>query len=110
MHTCDIKLRLLINIICISCVKPVHIQEDLFYISADISGSPTSYMAHTSNFVNGTSFNFTVSLSSREGGSGCPIELPSSYCSQSTTINVSVSAANKLGKGPPSDPFMIGMV
>ena len=57
-----------------------------------------------------TSFNSTVSMASCEEGSECPVELPSgSYCPQSTAINVIISAANKLGEGPRSSPFMIGI-
>ena len=87
--------------------KVLIIQEDLFYISGNISGFPTSYIAHASS-INGASFNSTVDLFSCEEAGGCPIELPSTYCSQSTTINVTISAANKLGEGPPSNPFLIG--
>ena len=83
-------------------------QENDFYISGNISGSPTSYTAYGSRFFTGTSFNSTVNMASCEEGNGCPIELPSSYCPQSTTINVTISATNKLGEGPRSDPFMIG--
>lgn len=59
------------------------IQEDFFNISGNISGSPTTFSAHVSNLVNGSSFNSTVGLSSQcEEDSGCPIDLPnSSYCS-----------------------------
>ena len=84
------------------------IQEDLFNINGGITGSPTSYTVHTLNLVSGTSFNSTVRLSSCEEGSGCPIELPN--CSQSAIINISVSAANILGEGPRSNPFMIGKI
>ena len=87
------------------------IQEDLFYISGDISGSPTSYIAHASNLVTTTAFNSTVELSSCEEGSGCPIEITdSSYCPQSTIINVTISAANRLGEGPRSNPHLIGII
>ena len=93
MNTCEIKFM----------------QEDHFYISGNISGSPTRYTAHTFNPVSGLSFNSTVGLSSCEEGSGCPVEVPHSvHCSQSTIINVTISAANKLGEGPRSSPFMIG--
>lgn len=83
-------------------------QEDLFNISDGISGSPTNYIAHASNLVTGISFNSSVSLSSCEEDNGCLVEQPSFYCPQSTVINVTISAANKLGEGPPSNPFMIG--
>ena len=84
------------------------IQEDHFYISSNISGSPISYIAYVSN-INGTSFNSTVDLFSCKEAGGYPIELLSSYCPQSTTINVTISAANNLGEGPRSSPFMIGI-
>ena len=83
-------------------------QEDLFNISDGISGSPRSYTAHASNLVSGISFNRSVSLSPCEEDNGCLVELPSFYCPQSTVINVTISAANKLGEGPSSNPFMIG--
>ena len=82
--------------------------KHLFYISGNISGSPISYTAHAFNLISGTSFNSTVGLSSCKEGIGCPIELPSTYCSQSTIISVTISAANILGEGPRSNPFMIG--
>ena len=88
-------------------------QEDFFTINGNISGSPTSYTAHASDFISGISFNSTIDLSSCEEGSGCPIELSnSSHCSQSTIINVTISATNKLGEGPGSHshPFMIGSI
>ena len=81
------------------------IQEDLFNISGNISGSPISYTAYGSS---DTSFNSTVTMASCEESSGCPIGLPSSYCSQSTIINITISATNKLGEGPHSHPFIIG--
>ena len=84
------------------------LQDDLFYISDDITGSPAAYRAHILNLVNGTPFEATVGLSSCKEGSGCPIELPATYCSQSTTLNITISAANKLGEGPHSNLFMIG--
>ena len=68
-----------------------------------------SYTVYGSNFINDTYFNSTVSISSCEEAGGCSIELSSSYCSQLTIINVTISAANKLGEGPHSNPFMIGM-
>ena len=40
--------------------------------------------------------------------SGCSVEVP--HCSQSTIIDVNISAANKLGEGPHSNPFTIGKV
>ena len=88
----------------------LHIQEDLFNISGSISGSPTSYNINASNIFSGTiTFNSTIDLSSCEEDIGCEVQLPSSYCTQSTTINVTISAANILGEGPPSNPFMIGI-
>ena len=86
------------------------IQEDSFLISGGISGSPISYTAHAFNYQNNISFNSSVSLSSCEEGNECPIELPSSYCSQSTFIDVTISAGNKLGEGPRSNPFIIGKI
>lgn len=83
-------------------------QVDLFTISGNISGSPKSYTVHASNLVSGSSFNSSVGLSSCEEGNGCPIEL--SYCPQFTVINVTISAVNKLGEGPHSDPSIIGML
>ena len=85
-------------------------QDDFFNISGSISGIPTSYTTHISNPISGSSFNSTIELyqSSCEEASRCLIELPnSSYCSQSTIINVAISAANILGEGPPSN-FTIG--
>jgi hypothetical protein len=78
----------------------------LFFISGDIIGSPVSYTARTLNLVSGISFNSTIDLSSCDKDSGYPLNL--SNCPQSTIINVTISAANKLGEGPPSNPFMIG--
>jgi hypothetical protein len=89
----------------------VFIQEDYFNISDGIPGSPTSYTAHmhVSNVTSSTSFN-SPGLSSCEEGSGCPVEIPKSfYCTQSTIITVTISAANTLGSGPRSNPFMIGI-
>ena len=80
----------------------------MFNISDGISGSIISYTTHVSNVVSGISFNSTISLSSCEEDNGCLVELPTFLCPQSTIINVTISAANKLGGGPPSNPFMIG--
>ena len=82
----------------------------MFNISGNISGSPTSYTTRISNPVSGNSFNSTIESCHSSCGetSGGIVELPdSSYCSQSTIINVAISAANKLGEGPPSN-FMFG--
>ena len=84
------------------------IQDDLFYIGGSVTGSPINYRAHTFNPVSGIYFNITVRSSSCVEGNGCPIELPATYCSQSTIFNITISAANKLGEGPHSNPFMIG--
>ena len=37
------------------------------------------------------------------------VSLPFSICNSSASINVTVSAANRLGEGPPSDPVVTGM-
>ena len=95
MNICEIKIS-------------QFIQEDHFYISGNISGSPISYTAYGSNFISGTSFNSTVSMASCEQAGECSIELPFTYCPRSTIVNVTISAANKLGEGPRSNPFMIG--
>ena len=88
------------------------IQENLFYISGNVSGSPTSYSAHAFDPVSGVSINNSIiGLSPCKKGSGCPVEFPSSFgCSQSTVLNVTISAANKLGGGPRSNPVMIGKI
>lgn len=89
------------------------IQEDLFHIGGDISGFPTSYTAHAlaSNFISSRSFDSTFDLTSCKEDKCCQIELPSSfYCPQSTVISVTISAANRLGEGPHSNPFMIGIL
>ena len=88
----------------------LHIQEDLFNISSSISGSPINYsIKYASNIFSSTvTFNSTVDLSSCKEDIGCEVQLPSSYCSQSTIINVTISATNILGEGPPSNPFTIG--
>ena len=87
----------------------------MFNISGNISGSPISYTVYGANPVSGASFNSTLDLSVTSNtheelkSGGHLIELPTSfYCPQSTTINIIISAANKLGEGPPSNPFIIG--
>ena len=81
--------------------------QDQLYISGNISGSPISYSAYGSNPFNGIFFNFTFDY---EEGSGYPIKLSPSYCSRSAIINITISAANKLGEGPRSSPFIIGKI
>ena len=76
-------------------------------ISGSVTGSPTSFTVYISNPVSGSSFNSTIELNqnqySYEGTSSYLIELPnSSYCSQSTIINVVISA-DILGEGPTSN-------
>jgi hypothetical protein len=82
------------------------IQEDLFYIGGNISGFPTSYTAH----VGYSSFNSAVELPSCDEDCEYPLiqKLLISDCPQSTTINIAISAGNKLGEGPHSKAFMIG--
>jgi hypothetical protein len=80
----------------------------LFFISGGIIGSPVIYTARTLNLISGISFNSAIGLSSCDEDSGCPLKLPN--CPQSTIINVTISAVNKLGEGPPSNPFMIGKI
>jgi hypothetical protein len=92
----------------ITCI--LIIQDDQFYISTNISGSPISYTTYAFNIISGDSFNSTANLTSCEEASagGCVLLL-SAYCSmQSANINVTISAANKLGEGPRSNPFIIG--
>lgn len=48
-------------------------------------------------------------MASCEEAGGCSVEVPSFSCPQSA-LNVSISAANKLGEGPRSSPFMIGKI
>ena len=103
--------RTIVHICDTTIIQFMQLQEDLFTISGNISGSPTSYTTHVSNVVSGSSFDSSVGLSSCEEGSGCPIELSSSnYCPKFTVINVTISAVNKLGEGPHSDPLTIGII
>jgi hypothetical protein len=80
----------------------------LFYISGNIPGFPTSYTAH----VGYSSFNSKVELPCCDEGCEYPLiqKLPISDRPQSTTINVAISADNKLGEGPLSNAFMIGKI
>ena len=89
----------------------IFIQKEFFNISGNISGSPTSYIVHASNLVSDVSFQSSLfDWTSCEDDSGCPIKIPNStYCPQSTIIGVSISTANKLGEGPRSNPFLIGI-
>ncbi len=72
------------------------IQDDLFNNSGNVSGSPTTYTIHVSNPVSGSSFDSTLSCGD---SSGCSIEIPSLFCSQSAIINVTIEGANKQGAG-----------
>ena len=76
-------------------------------ICGSVTGSPTSFIVYISNPVSGRSFNSTIELHqnqySYEETSSYLIELPnSSYCSQSTIINVVISA-DIPGEGPSSN-------
>lgn len=84
------------------------VQEDLFHIGGDISGSPTGYIVHAFNPVSNSSFESTLDLISCGEGSGCQIEIPGFLCPEATTIAITIAAVNKLGVGPYSNPFTIG--
>ena len=73
-----------------------------FSITAGKSGSVKAYNVSYSfddkifqTFINSSDDTFMV-------------EVPSSNCPTQGSINVSITAVNLLGEGPPSDPVVIG--
>ena len=79
------------------------IQVASFSISDTISGSTTSY--HILSF--GSSLqNETACM---EDTCEYTVKIPSSICSLSRNVDITIVAANRLGRGPPSEPTTIGM-
>ena len=98
------------------CVNIIKHTLDLTYmhlfdtqvISGDISGPVLNYFpAFLSS--NGLFYSTSVSSQSSEGPFNYTVDVLPELCSSSTNINVSVSAANRVGRGFPSDVQTIGM-
>ena len=78
-----------------------------FYFTSDIPGLITHY---NFTFSAGST---TVPVNQSVYNSGNDYEykakVPTSVCPPSMDISITVSAANRLGQGPPSQPYLFGM-
>ena len=85
-------------------VSTYSIQVTSFSISDTISGSTTSYLILSSGN------NLLQSLIARvDDTCEYTVKIPSSICSLSRNVDITIVAANRLGHGPPSEPTTIGM-
>ena len=80
---------------------------DTQVISGDISGPVLNYFP-TFLSSNGLFYSTSVSSQSSEGLFNYTVDVLPELCSSSTNINVSVSAAHRVGRGFPSDTETIG--
>ena len=82
-------------------------QAASFVISDGIYGSILSYnVSYLSNTHSNSSI---VPVSCKDDNCEYVVDVPSSLCPPLSDINVTVSAANILGQGPPSDTDTIGI-
>ena len=72
-----------------------------------VSGGVSSSAVY--NFYSDGSIH-TFACPENEGLLKCSIDVASFLCPPSTKINVSLSALNRLGQGPISDPTIIGII
>ena len=82
-------------------------QVDSFVISDGINDSIISYIVSYSSNTHSNSS--TIPVSCMDDSCEYVVDVPSSLCPPLSDINVTVSAANKLGQGPSTDTNTIGI-
>ena len=60
------------------------------------------------NYTSGDLINTTIISASCENACDYEVDVPSYLCSQSVNINITLSATNRFGQGPPSNPTILG--
>ena len=91
------------TLICSNC--KIIVQVTSFSINGAIPGSTTSYRITLSS---GSSILQSL-ITDVDDTCEYTVKIPSSNCSISGNVDVTIVAANRLGFGPPSEPTTIGM-
>lgn len=76
----------------------------------DLSGSVTSYDVTYSRSMFKASINPSQFVSCEGDLCSYLVNVPSSVCSPSTDVDVSIAAVNRIGQGSPSDAVTVGML